>query len=105
MSCFDYQAIIPEGDEIPIGYIDDEFPGCGGCTFCYSEHSQDTDRKEIQRKAEQWFNDNKLTFICDWVNQDGKKGSFRFWSNSSEKAKEVMNRSIWDLVSCEIRQE
>ena len=100
MACLDSGDIIAFNDpECDIqGWIHDDYPGCGLCSYCCSTFSPQK-REEIYQKAKQWEQVNTKRYLCKWTNLNGFYGEFSFRSTSLEKAREVAQASVYDWTS------
>jgi hypothetical protein len=102
MACWDSMNIYSDDfrDDDCHGFISNNYPGCGFCSYCCRQNDYDDERiQQHQREQQEWLKENNITFICTWTNERGKKGIFRFHSSSLDKAREIAKESIWDWTT------
>ncbi len=101
MSCWDSHVIYSSdiNDDDIYGHIDNEYPGCGSCSFCCYQNSYDSEKiAKDQNLFQEWIKKNNKRYRCDWTTDKGR-GSFSFRASSLSNANEVARKSIDDWTT------
>ena len=105
MACWDslniYSSNIRDEDGSDYcGLVQNEYPGCGRCSYCHGSNKHIPERIQKHQNAyDAWREENNLIFRCRWENKSGQNGNFLFCSSSLEKAREVAQKSVFNWTT------